>query len=212
MEQEIEKFSPITHSECEIFQTVSFLSKLPGRREFFREELRKKSEQDESCLHDKLAYAVFNLVAGNEENVLECKTNVENAIATFEEIIELNPECWLAQIYRIRVLLMLPCNFRDEEEVAEDIDAIIEIQKKSTYQPYFVIPYLMISELYWSIGENEKADSYLKEAQKLKIEKIKVIPDYLILIFEDLERKLRKSAKKDFADCVEQMKYKYFEV
>lgn len=212
MEQGAEKFSPITSSECEVFQTVSFLAKLSGRREFFREELRKKSEQNDASLQDKLAYAVFNLVAGNEDNVLECKTNVENAIATFEEIIEISPECWIAQIFRIRILLMLPCNFRDEEEVAEDIDSIIEIQKKSEYQPYFVIPYLMSSELYWSIGENDKAGFYLQEAQKLKAEKITVIPDYLILIFDDLERKLRKSAKNDFADCIEQMKYKYFEV
>lgn len=206
----VDKYDPVSASDCETFQTVSFLSKISDRKDFFREELRKKSKQDNADVQEKLAYALFNLVAGSENNVLESKINVENAIATFDEIVEANPECWLAQIYQIRVLLMLPCNFRDEEELVEDIEKVLEIQKESVYQPYFVIPYLLISGLYWSIGEDEKAEMYINQALKLEARKITVIPDYLIIIFDELEAKLRKSAQNDFADIVVGMKRSYF--
>ena len=86
-------------------------------------------------------------------------------------------------MYRIRILSMLPNSYRDEESIIEDINLLIETQNNSEYQPYFVIPYILLAGLYWSMGEDEEATLVIEDAQKLEKSKIIDIPDFLIIFF-----------------------------
>ena len=206
----VEKYVPISKKDCETFKTVAFMSRIADKTEMFRETLRQMSEKENADIQSKLAYALFNMVAGNANSVLESKTNVENAIATFDEILEACPDMWIAKIFKIRIMLMLPCNFRDEEEIADEIQDVIQSQLTSDYQPYFVVTYLLMSELYWSLGEEDTAVNYLNQALEFKPGIITEIPDYLIIIFEELETKLNMSGHTQHADTVKKLKLQYF--
>ncbi len=205
------EFLPISQSDCEAFRTVALLSRMTERIETLRETLRKETEKTGAVNSSKLMFGLFNLVANNASDVLESKTNVEDALDMFEQIIEEQPNYWLAKMYKIRIQLMLPSSFRDEDEVIEEIMDMIEQQKKGEFRPYYVIPYLLISGLYWSFGESEKAREFISEAKKLEASPITVISDFLILIFDDLETKLRSSGEHESANDVLELKNKYFQ-
>lgn len=148
MIQTQEVFLPINKDECEIFRTIALLSRLNNGNENLRETLKEEYENKPEDIQVKFAYALYNIMLTNPNDVLESKSNVENALEVFEEIIEERPSCWLAQMYRIRILSMLPNSYRDEESIIEDINLLIETQNNSEYQPYFVIPYILLAGLY----------------------------------------------------------------
>lgn len=203
-------FTPIDRKDCEVFRTVALLSRMPERRENLRETLRMQNERINADIHSKLAYGLFNLLANNSKDVLESKINVENALTAFEEILEMQPNYWLAKMYKIRILLMLPSSFRDEEEIIDEISEMIEQQKDGDYYPYYVIPYLLMAGLYWSIGEEDKAQQYILEAERQVIKPIKMIPDFLVIIFEDLENKLSSSGDHEMSHRIIKMKQAFF--
>lgn len=204
-------YLPIKKEDCEVFRTVALLSRMKERMENIREVLRKQAEKaGSSDIRAKFAFSLFNIMANNATDVLESKTNVEDALETLEDILELEPSYWLAKIYKLRILLMLPSSFRDEEEIIVEINDMLRLQSKSEYQPYFIVTYILLIGLYWSMGNKKMAESAIMEAQKLKKERIRYLSDFLSIMFDELERKLKLSGELENSAVIAELKRDFF--
>lgn len=204
------KFTEITDKDAEIIRTISFMTRLKDRAKDFRNNLLKNYEEKPEDLMAAFAYGLFNLLSYNSDDLLDSKTNVESALNTFEEILEQKPEYWLVRMFKIRLMLMLPNNYRDEDEIIEELNWMIDIQKNTEYRSYFVIPYILLAEFYFSTGEKEKAKESISNADLLEKRPVNLISDFLVIPFKNFEKKLKMSNESEVASKVNQLGKVFF--
>ncbi|GAE87566.1 hypothetical protein [Acetivibrio straminisolvens] len=196
------EFRPITSKDAETVRTIVFMAKLTDKHGEIRSKLTKSYEKNSSDIEVAFAFGLFNLLAIEKDDMMVSKMNIENALEAFDSIILKEPGYWLVRMLKSRLLLMLPSSVRYEEEVIEELESMIEIQKNSQYQPYFIIPYILLAEFYHSGGHKEKAEKYIKEAEELKREPVKILQDFLVLPFVSLENKLVSSGEYEMANRI----------
>jgi len=204
------KFVPISSKDEELVKTIAFITKFKNKVEDMRLILAQQYEENPLDINNSLAYGMFNLFAYNAEDALESKANIENALATFEDILESKSDYWLVRICRIRLLLMLPSNYRDSREIINELEWIIDCQHNSIYQSYYIIPYILLAEFYLSIGELESSKKYIEEAEMLQKKPINILADFLVRPIKDFERNLRISRLYKSADKVSYLCQQFF--
>jgi tetratricopeptide (TPR) repeat protein len=76
---------------------------------------------------------------------------------------------------------VLPTTIRDEQELLDALQILISSQEQTVFEPYFVIPYLLVAQYYQSIGNREDAEKYFDKADTLPKKPIQVLGNFLMM-------------------------------
>jgi tetratricopeptide (TPR) repeat protein len=209
-DNEVVKLKPISNADIEIFRTISFISRIRERYQEVKQKLSYACDKNPFDTSALLAYGIFNLSCLEADGVLMEKNNIENALIAFEQILFQEPGYWIVQIYKYSLLLKVPNSFRDDDEIAGDLESLIELQKHSEFQPYFIMPYILLAELFHTRGDKEKGIEYIRQAEELPKVEVRFLPDFLAVPLFEFENRLKKSGEIELAKKVNDIGRSYF--
>lgn len=200
----------ITAKEAEIVRTIVLMSRMQERQKDIRDKLAKiyqaKAFDDEAAL----TFALFHSMNIETDNMLVGKDYVESSIRAFNGIIERDPQSWLVRMLKCRLLLTLPSSLRNEQEIFDQLELLIELQKDSEYQPYYIVPYILMAEFCYSGGQRQKAEEYIRQAEKLERQPVEILSDFLGLTPIIFENKLRRSGELAVAKNIAELGRAFF--
>ncbi|WP_438433524.1 hypothetical protein [Gorillibacterium sp. sgz500922] len=203
MNGKVETYSRVRNEDIELIRTVSLFAKM--NNEAVRDSLLEAYEHNDSDIQTKLAYAFYNLTANTSNDVLESKMKVEAALVALEEILEEQPDHWLAGLYRIRILLMLPSHYRDLTAILQELEDMIETQRNGVYEPYFIAPYLLVAEVYLSQGDLESARAAVEQAKQLEPKALTGLASLIGPLFGSLREKFEALRDSEASSRVRQL-------
>jgi len=204
--------TPISKQDIEICRSAIFASKVMKNQAKLRKNLKDRFRQDPANFNNAMSLGILSILPSDSDDPLDRKDALEDAVEAFEAVIEHNPRHWLSLFYKVRMQSMFADYYGEEEEVMEEIKELILIQNQSEYQPYFVLPYLLMVDMMLNTdgGDREEALQYLELAEKLPSRQVKELPDLLGPIFISLENKLRASGEDQLADRIQDLGENYF--
>ncbi|MDW2799932.1 hypothetical protein RZO55_20375 [Clostridium boliviensis] len=202
------KFKTVTAKDIDIIRTTALCAKI--NKEKAADILKDAYEKNDNDTYIKLSYALFNLCANTSNDALESKMKVEAALFAFEEILEDKPDYWLAWLYKIRILMMLPNNNKDESVIIDELRDMIQIQENSDYMPYFIAPYFLLAELYMNASEIPKALDIIEQAEKLQKCKISNFASTIHSIFKSFIKKAAVMHYQDLMQRAEHLEHAFF--
>jgi hypothetical protein len=205
------QFKAITKKDVELVRTVSLMAHMEDPNYVIRDKITKMYETDPSNIEQAFAYGLYNYLLVVEKNdMMLSKIYIENALEAFNHILSIEPGYWLVRTFRNMILLSLPNSIREDDQILDELLFVVESQKRSNYQPYFVIPHIMIAEFYFGFPKKTEAEKYINMAFELPKEPILALGDFLILPFVSFKTKLRGSGEIETADKIVDLGRSFF--
>ncbi|EGD46999.1 hypothetical protein Cpap_1194 [Ruminiclostridium papyrosolvens DSM 2782] len=193
-----------SHDE-EIVRTVLLMVRMKNRTNEFRERLGKAYRATPDNIELAFVFGMFQMLSIEKEISLSAKIFVEEALEAFDNILLVEPGYWLVRILKAKLYSMLPGSLVDDESIINELQTLIELQKKSEYKSYFIVTYIMIADFLFSFAEKQKSWDYIIESSNLNRFPVDVLPDLLVSPLKNFENKLRISGETDMADKIKYM-------
>lgn len=196
------KLIPISPVHEGIFRTVLFLSKMDSKREIVKEKLINEYNKNPKDLNAAFACAFHFLMPSDTVDLMERKEYVDMAMEIFDNILENEPGNWLARYNKVKLVSLFADNFRNDNEIIEDIESLISIQEKSEYKPYFILPYLLLAEIMFDNGNMEECNKYVQKATTMEKSYVGLLEDFLYHQLVGFTGKLYAAGEYGLADAV----------
>jgi hypothetical protein len=203
---------PISRKDIEVFKSTVFTCNVVGKdkKDLLKEKLAAHYEKKPDSLEAALSYAAINIMPEEDDSPFEKKDSAEEAIETFNQIVEKHPGHWLSRYYSLKMQSLFAEYYGDEEELVKETVDLIKLQGTVAHKPYFVLPYILLVKLLCFIERQDEAAGYLEKAEDFPAEPVEELAGFLDYIFQEVEGKLRDIDENEMADRVMKLGQLYF--
>lgn len=149
----------LSNRQDEIINMVNLAMKLQGSKNRFQERLNQRYLETPSDYQVAVTYSFYHYyetIAMIQENQ-KLQMELTKILSIYDRILEQEKEDWFVQVLRLILLRKLPCEYMSDQEKVYEIEKTILLQEQSDYKKeYFIIPYILLSELHIRDGKEEE--------------------------------------------------------
>ena len=197
----------------ESVRTSAFLAKLKYKDSSYNKKVKDLYYSDLDNREKALTFIFYNwFLAKHDETINQYNNEVSfsimnDIIGAIDRILEQEPLNWLMLIMKYRLLSF---SYEAEDTIINGLENLIEEQKKSEYKSYYIVTYIFLSEIYYSMSNRDKAIKIIDDSKDLEGGKIELISDFFRSFLVEYKNKLKISGDSDIVEKVSLIEEIYF--
>jgi hypothetical protein len=176
----------ISKKDNELIKSFTFFLKISKNVNKLHDELEKKYFENPKDLDGVFSFAIFNILRLDRADYMFDIPflSIDSIVVAFNKVISLRNDYWLAWIFKCMFMNSFPKNLLKKVTVKitteDDIKHLIELQKDADTVPYFIIPYFILADIYYSQNKHQETIDVIEEGLKIvSAGKVDYLSDYL---------------------------------
>lgn len=194
----------------ECFRTAIFMNKFEKGREKRKEILSGEYEKDTGNVETAYTYAAFCFLYGEKGDALAQKDAIVEAQRVFAIISQNDRNEWLARYFVIRLNMLVSDDFRNDEDILNEIIFLENDEQKTDDNAYTQMVKLMKAECLFNMKKNDECRDILNHvlAYPKKIHRLK---DFFFNQVSSFYRKMIICQENEFAETIKKIQNELFE-
>ncbi len=205
----------ITKKDEELIKTINLMTNMPIDNEKIFQQLKNYYIKNPNNSDAAFSFGLYNFLMASK--VVDSNLSVEKIeliINAYRDALKIEPDFWLAKMFKSILLLALPEIMQDDVELVNTLEDMISCQHTSNEkQPYFIVPYIIYADYKFTKNDPSRALDLIAEAEKQVIQhsiKFKYLNDYFRKPLNDFSNRLMRSNEEVAASKIKELSTIYF--